>query len=306
MEALERYNDPDQPLNENAKAALGRLQDLGNLDRWHGDTFMKIFLDIDDLFFNRNIRDNVYVCWTCEPEKPALAYSTGVGRKGCPRVTIAFNIPHLVTPEVDVHEAIQVVIHEMCHAYLDIHCDSKEFLDSPTVDFREFLRRGATGDAHAQMVHSTSFVRCANAIQRRLGPTRYLYMAKVAGQSGGTVALGTPLRSIWDKFGGFMTEETFRQLQDRFPRSLPPLPPEHHQNSGRDWNLPWIEEEQQRYRGGPPAGQGSSLPGGSLDDYDDEDAFDDLDFWTHGFPGMGANPTSDEELIFGRGTFPGM
>lgn len=187
VEALERFNDPQRPLPRRAKEALRRLQALGTLDRWHGDIFLKIVLDIDDLFFNRNLRENVCFRWVCEPEKSCLAYcNPRANGDPCHRVSVNFNVPHLVQPHHDVHEAIMIVIHEMIHAYTCVHCDGGKLLDSATVDRAAWLARGAPSKGFQQVGHGVAFARCLKAIQARIGPTRNLYMQYLAGMPGGS------------------------------------------------------------------------------------------------------------------------
>ena len=87
------------------------------------------------------------------------------------------------------------LLHEMVHAYLMIQCGASK--DNRTID------RNLPSQ---QSGHAGAFLACLDAVQARLGPTRYCHLRINGAERGGTVAVGSNTRIGWDIGGGFMLE----------------------------------------------------------------------------------------------------
>lgn len=192
---LVAWNDSQRPLNAATRAAKHRLQQLGQLDKWGMDIFFKAFLDIDEVFFGRSLRDNVYLCWTFEDCR-AVAYTETRIKRNRNKVTIKLNGFYFPQSGFTVHDGFSTLMHECIHAYLKLWSPRwRDFVE--LVDPR---KRNTPG-------HGDSFQQCMRAIQARLGPTRFLRV-DLGGedQVGGTVSLGSDLRFRWDIAGSLMVK----------------------------------------------------------------------------------------------------
>ena len=124
---MEEYNDPARPLSSQQLEALRRLKGLGDLTSWRPDILIKVFPDIDVLLFGGYLRDNIAFRWTFEEDLSATAYCSPPGQLvhsqvTTARVSVSLNVPYIVHRDFCVNEALETVIHELCHAILSIFC----------------------------------------------------------------------------------------------------------------------------------------------------------------------------------------
>lgn len=190
---MEIQNDAQRSLTRRELAALRRLRTLGSLECWRPDILMKIILDIDSLFFNGRLRNNIAVRWCIEPHKLAVAYCHAP-ISPYKRPWVGLNVPHIIAPDRTANDCLMVMMHELCHAILRVFCDSVTEQGVATVDRSPF---------NPDRGHGVSFELVMGSVQARLGQTRYCRMTKKAGDKGGTVPRDTPLYAYWVCAGGY-------------------------------------------------------------------------------------------------------
>ncbi|KAI9725228.1 MAG: hypothetical protein M1828_003409 [Chrysothrix sp. TS-e1954] len=195
VQFLEEHNDPRRRLTNDEKAALRRLQDLGKLPMWRADIMFKIFLDCDLIFFAGRLKHNVYLKCIIDPHMNAGGLTYPAGGAGV-RVTIAFPFGPTIEKTSVVHEVIGTLLHEMCHAVLSVYCGWEGAVT--TLDARKERAQPKFDAGHAE-----AFTRVMYAVQRRLGPTRYIRLGHKMYEPGGTVDIYSELGQDWMKRGGF-------------------------------------------------------------------------------------------------------
>lgn len=126
VQLLRTHNDPNRPLSPKQQRACKYLKSVGDLPSWRPRLVAKMFLDIDDLLFASMLRDNIALRWGIEPETTPVGYTVPPGQvvqgNYTKRTAVVLNASLLMQETMTVHHAIEVLIHEFCHAILFVMC----------------------------------------------------------------------------------------------------------------------------------------------------------------------------------------
>ena len=179
---LREANDPCRPLSKAQISALDRLQKLGQRSHWGADILLKVFHDIDTLLFHGALKENSTVRWMVDPFQLIGGHTTEKKRE------ISLNIVHVASSRTSIHEAISLLIHEGVHAYLSLFCGRVLCMEKMRPNFHK---------------HGEIFIDAMEAVQLRLGPTRYCHLKVHGGEPGGEVLVGSPLYEQWERKAGF-------------------------------------------------------------------------------------------------------
>ena len=148
----------DGPLSDAQKAAVKRLNDLQEAQRWGPDTIFKIFNDLDLLLFRGKLKGNVYLRWDGHSE---IMNGPDCGCQGMTiycrsddsRCEIRMSSTLSMLATVGLRDVLSTLVHEMVHAYLQV------------------VTNGDRGVSDAfTSGHGNCFNRCAEAVMKRLGP----------------------------------------------------------------------------------------------------------------------------------------
>ena len=148
----------DGPLSDAQKAAVKRLNDLQEAQRWEPDTIFKIFNDLDLLLFRGKLKGNVYLRWDGHskimngPNCRCLGMTT-YSPYDDSRCEIRLSLTLSTLATVGLRDVLSTLVHEMVHAYLGVVANGDE----------------GVSDMHTAG-HGNSFNRCARAVLKRLGP----------------------------------------------------------------------------------------------------------------------------------------
>lgn len=169
---LESRADPRSHLTELRRVAIRNLR---TLVPYFGDPVedksmvFKIFNDLDLVFFDGTLRNNICLqVKRFDPKYPADTWTRGFHSL---RVCIRLNVFYLdgkLRPRRKLSIVIRSMLHEMCHAYLFVHCgpDAEE----QYVKRSEKLYDKKHGSKAGHGIH---FPRCSREVQRRLDTCKW-------------------------------------------------------------------------------------------------------------------------------------
>ena len=226
---LRRENDPWRLLSPRQSRALKRLQALRHLERWHPDIFLKTFIDIDTLLFGGRLQKNVALRWAIEPSKQALAFTMYPGaplyNQAILRPVVAVNVPYIASALGDINTWIAVMIHESCHAILMVMCGAYVCDDCLSDDGMLDLATVDRWNIECHGGHARSFIGIRDAVTRRLGRNRFVFVGMHSADPNGSIAPGTALEEYWEEAGKFRTKDhtggrRLRQLRVYAQRQL--------------------------------------------------------------------------------------
>ena len=173
---LTEAHAPGVHLDRHQLAAMDRLQALGKLSRWGSDIAIKVFNDLDKIFFMGVLRGHVYLRWSDKSEHADWGGVTCYSPDR--RLMIQLSTKILKSSRASLRDVWAVLLHEMIHAYLRHQC-------GPTM---------RDDDPYSPPGHGRIFQACMKAVQYRIGSPKLIKLE---------LGHSIPTRPSWYTKGGY-------------------------------------------------------------------------------------------------------